>query len=347
MNPLNGTLAMISLLAAALAGSASRAEAASLEVCATVPELGSLARAVGGDDVRVTVFAKPTEDPHFVEPRPSFVKVLSRADVYVQNGLDLDTAWAAALLQKARNAAILPGAPGYVDASTAIEPLEVPATAVDRSMGDVHAYGNPHYLLDPLNGLRVAKLLAARLGELRPERRAVFDERLAEFRRRLGAALVGEELAERYDFEKLAKLHEHGKLGDFLKRQDQADRLGGWIGTLIPYWGASVVTDHKMWPYFARRFGLRIAGALEPKPGIPPTTSHMQDLIGTMTAKGTSVILAAAYYDPRHAEFLSKHTGAQIARMANQAGARPGTEDYLAMVDYNVRELAARLGKAR
>ena len=125
-----------------------------LRVAATVSELGSLAREMGGEHVTVVVFAKGTEDAHFVEAKPSFIKELSQADVYIQAGMDLEAGWAPVLLQNARNSKILPGAPGYIDASTVITPLDVPTGPIDRSMGDVHPAGNPHYLTDPLNGLR-------------------------------------------------------------------------------------------------------------------------------------------------------------------------------------------------
>ena len=130
-----------------------------LRVAATTPELGSLAREIGGEHVTVVVFAKGTEDAHFVEAKPSFIKELSQVDVYIQAGMDLEVGWAPVLLQNARNSKVLPGAPGYIDASTVITPLEVPTGPIDRSMGDVHPGGNPHYLTDPLNGLRVAELL--------------------------------------------------------------------------------------------------------------------------------------------------------------------------------------------
>ncbi len=333
--------ALCSLLLLALGPTA---HAAPLQVCATVPELGLLTREVGGDEVAVVVFAKGTEDPHFVEPRPSFVKDLSRADLLVVVGLDLESGYLPILLQNARNARVLPGAPGYLDASQAMLLLDQPTAPVDRSMGDVHPYGNPHYLLDPLNGLRVARLIAGRLAELRPERREYFQARTTAFARRLGTALVGEPLARKYDAEKLAALAEYGKLDDFLHQQGDADALGGWLGAMRPYRGAKVVDDHNLWPYFARRFGIQVIGHMEPKPGITPTTKHLSELIDRMRAEHVRGLLAAAYYDQRHARFLAAAAGVRIAAMANQAGARPGTDDYLALTDYNVRQLAEALG---
>ena len=233
------------------------AQAQSLKACATVPDLGSLVREIGGEQTTLTVFAKGTENAHFVVPKPSFIKALNTCDVYVQVGLDLEIGWAPPLLRNARNGNILPGSQGYIDASTAIAPLEIPSAPVDRSMGDVHPLGNPHYLLDPMNGLRVARLLRDRLSALRPANAQYFAERYADFRRRLGVALVGEALTDAYDFEKLTVLARHGRLETFLKSQGQESLLGGWLGSLRPYAGSKLVGDHNAWVYFAELFRVR------------------------------------------------------------------------------------------
>lgn len=314
-----------------------------LRVTATVPDLGSLAREVGGDQVTVVVFAKGTEDPHFIEAKPSFVKELSQADVFLLSGMDLELGWAPALMQGAANRKIAPGAMGYIDASTVVTPLEVPTGQVDRSLGDVHVLGNPHYLLDPLNGLRVAALLRERFSALRPAAAAYCAQRYTAFRARLGGALVGDTLAKKYDFEKLALLFEHGQLAEFLRSQGDLQVLSGWLGAMLPYAGVQAVADHNLWPYFARRFGLVISGVLEPKPGIQPTTRHLRELMQVMQTEKVSLILASSYYDPRHAQFVAQHTGAKVVNMANQVGARESTEDYLRMAAYNIRQLTAAL----
>ena len=314
-----------------------------LRVCATVPELGSLAKEVGGTEVTVTVFTKGTEDPHFTVPKPSFIKALNACHAYVQIGLELEIGWAPALLQSARNAAILRGAPGFIDASEVIAALGVPSGQVDRSMGDVHAGGNPHYLLDPLNGLRVAALLRDRFAALRPDAEQHFASRYADFRQRLGAALVGEALSRKYDFEKLALLGEHGRLVDFLDSQGDTALLGGWLGITRPLAGAKIVAEHDAWAYFAARFGLQMTDFLEPIPGVPPTTSHLGAIIEQMRAEQIGVVLTTAYYNPRYARFVSDKTGAAVVPIAHQVGARPGTGDYLSMTDYNVRQLASAL----
>ena len=314
-----------------------------LQICATVPDLGILAQEIGGDQVKVTVFAKSQEDPHFVEAKPSFIKALSQADLFLQIGIELEIGYAPVLLQNARNSRILVGAAGYVDCSKVITPMEIPSGPVDRSMGDVHPLGNPHYMTDPLNGLRVARLIRDRLTELRPEKKSLFEERYANFYRKIGNAMVGDKLAGKYDFEKLALLYEEGRMESFFKEQKAEDSLEGWLKAMLPYRGSKVVADHNLWPYFARRFGISVIGFMEPKPGISPTTRHLQELIEMMKAEGVKVILASPYYDIRHARFLSKNTGGKIVPMAHQVGSRPGTEDYLKMVDYNIRQLVTAL----
>jgi ABC-type Zn uptake system ZnuABC Zn-binding protein ZnuA len=331
------------LIASAFAMTVRAAEPAPLEVCATIPDLGDLAKQTGGDQVVATVFARGPQDPHFLEPRPSFIKELSKADLFVMVGLDLEIGWAPNLWQNARNGRVLPGAPGFLDASTAITPRDIPAGPVDRAMGDVHPSGNPHYLLDPVSGLKVSRALRDRLIQLRPEGREDFTARYEAFAKRLNEALVGEKLAAMYDGEKLAILHERGTLVDLLKSQKKDHLLGGWIGLMAPHRGAKVVGDHKLWPYFAARFGLEVVGYLEPKPGIAPSTGHLADVVKLMNDQGVTVIITVPYFDRRHAAFVAEKTGAAVVPLAHQCGALPGTEDYIAFVDGNVRRLAKAL----
>lgn len=336
-------LVLVAVALGALAPSMGRAADGPLKICATVPELGALAREIGGDHVAVTVIAKPTEDPHFAPARPSQIKAVSECDLYVRVGLELEDGWESQLLNNSRNTKVVPGGQGFVDASTAIVPMEVPVVVIDRSMGDIHGQGNPHYLSDPIQGLRVARLLRDKLTQFRQAEAGLFDGRLADFQRRLDVALVGATLAGKYEAEKLATLAEYGKLGGFLKSQGEYEMLGGWLKLVEPYYGTKVIDDHPMWPYFARRFGLVVVGHLEPRPGFPPTTKHLADLIALMKADRVPLVLASAYYDPRHARFIAEATGAKVLAMANQAGARPGTEAYLDFVDYNVRQVADAL----
>jgi zinc/manganese transport system substrate-binding protein len=334
--------AAVLLAVAALAGAATAHADDVLRVFATTSDLGSLAREVGGDRVSVVEMVKGREDPHFAEARPSFIKELSRADLFVQVGLELEAGYVPRLLDGARNAAVRPGGAGYVDASRAIVPLDVPAGVVDRSMGDVHAAGSPHYLLDPVRGLDVARLLAARLSELRPASAGYFEERLSGFRARLATALAGEAAA-KYDAFKLAELASRGGLAGFLEAQGDRASLGGWLGAMLPHAGTKVADDHAIWTYFAARFGLVVTAHLEPKPGIPPTTAHLRTVIERMKADGVRAVIASPYYDPRHARLVADATGATVIELAHQTGARDGAASWIEMIDYNVRTTAAAL----
>ncbi|MFN2377577.1 MAG: metal ABC transporter substrate-binding protein [Candidatus Binatia bacterium] len=325
----------------------SAASAEPLRVFATTTDLADLVREVGGDRVSVLAMVKGRDDPHFAEARPSFIKELSQADLFVQVGLELEVGYVPLLTQNARNARVLPGASGFLDASRAIVPLDVPTSPVDRSMGDVHSAGSPHYLLDPVRGVEVAGLLAARLAELRPADADYFRARLADFRSRVAAAMVGEALAGKYDAFKLAQLAEKGGLDAFLRAQGDRETLGGWYAAMLPLAGSKVVDDHWMWTYFARRFGLVVVGHLEPKPGIPPSTSHLRDIVERMKAGNVKALIASPYYDPRHAEMVAAATGAKVIELAHQTGGRDGADTWLSMVDYNVRTTAKVLGEVR
>ena len=327
------------------AGDAHADDGRPIRVCATLTDLGALAREVGGDEVSVTTFTEGPENPHFIEARPSFVKAMSQADLYIQGGMEMEVGYAPVLIQQSRNARVLQGGRGFLDASTVVPPKGVSAGPADRSQGDVHAAGNPHYLLDPLNGLKVAALIRDRLSDLRPEKKDHFAGRYDDFRRRLGVAMVGEKLLGKYgEFEKLALLAEHGKLADFLKGQGDEGLLGGWLGRMLPHHGTKVVDEHDLWLYFADRFGLRVVGHLEPVPGVPPTTRHLGTLVKAMRQEGVRVVLSAPYYDRRHARFVADKTGAKVVTLAHQVNATEGAGDYIAMFDANVTALASALG---
>jgi ABC-type Zn uptake system ZnuABC Zn-binding protein ZnuA len=321
------------------------AQRAPLKVCATTPDLASLAELLLGEHGTVTSFTAGDEDPHFLEARPSMVRRLHDADVLVLVGLDLEIGWLPVLLDNARNAEVRPGSPGHIDASAAITKLGVPTGRVDRSMGDVHVGGNPHFLLDPRCGLQVAELLRQRLGDLRPDLREPLAAAHLALRRRLAEAMVGAEVAALYDHDadKLALLFEHDKLLPLLRDNGDAGKLGGWFSRLQRHRGAAVVADHDLWPYFARRFGLDVIGFLEPKPGIAPTTRHLEQLVGAAKRAHVRAVLSVPYFAPQHAEFMARTIGGAIAPMAHQVGARPGCDDYLAVVDHNVTTLAAVL----
>ncbi|MCP5058788.1 MAG: zinc ABC transporter substrate-binding protein [bacterium] len=303
-----------------------------LRVVTTLPDLADLVTQVGGEDVDALALVQGPQDPHFIEPRPSFLTRLHRADLFVQNGLELELGWASTLLARARNPKIRPGGSAHVDVSRAIQPLEVPDATLDRSAGDLHRYGNPHFLVDPLNGLRVAWLLREELSRIRPERADAFRARSDAFSRELMEHLVGTELAAAHSPEELARALESGRL-------DKLGTAGGWWAATGALRGRKVIQDHRVFPYLLARFGLVSLGELEPKPGIAPTSGHLARLVEIMKQEQVGLVLHSVYFDRRHADRVASETGARVVELAHQVGSIEGSNDYLSMIGENVRRL--------
>jgi len=296
---------ILSVVAAVLGGVC--AVQAKLNIVATTPDLAAIAQEIGGDRVEVVSLAKPTEDPHFVTPKPSFIVKLNRADVLIEGGAELEMGWLPPLLDGARNPRIALGQPGRVVTMTGVAMVEAPAT-LDRARGDIHALGNPHFMTDPLNGRLAAERLAATFSTLAPKDAGVFQANLARFNERLAA------------------------------------KLAEWQKRLAPHAGARLVAYHNTWPYFAQRFGLKIDLFLEPKPGIPPTPGHLADIIATMKTEKLHVIIVEPYQNRRTAEAVATQTGARVVDLAQYPGGVKGSEDgYLALIDYLVNALAKAL----
>jgi zinc/manganese transport system substrate-binding protein len=284
---------------------------AKLVVVATTPEFGAVASAIGGDAVSVTVLAKPTEDPHFVDARPSHIVTLNRADVLIEGGAELEAGWLPPLVEGSRNAKIQPGTPGRVVASEGIQLLDAPAV-MDRSRGDIHAAGNPHFMMDPLNSRIVARHIADVFCGLDAANCADYRTRLATFEGRLEAAMKE------------------------------------WTEALLPFRGAQIVTFHTTWRYFALRFNLKSEMFLEPKPGIPPSPPHLAEVITRMNAERIRIILVEPYQSLRTAEAVASRTGASLVKVAQFPGGLPNTDDdYLALMDANVRALTTALAAAK
>ena len=317
-----------------------------LNVCCTVPDLGDLCKRVGGDNVDVTVFVKSADDPHALEARPSFIKAMSRADLFIQIGLELEIGWVPAILHACRNSHVQPKNRGFLDASLAIHDRKIDFEGqIDRSYGDVHPGGNPHYLTDPVNGLLVSRLIRDKLIELRPENSREFESNWNEFKAELGSNLAGKYLADKYDIVKLATLYEHGLLSNFLDQTGETHHLSGWLGELSKHRGKPVVGDHPSWRYLTDRFGINVVTHLEPKPGMTPTIGHLKKVIQHMKAEKVPVLLTASYFPSKHVRFVSDKTGAAILELAHQVGARPGTDNYISMIDFNVRQLLKGFGE--
>jgi len=281
-----------------------------LNVVASLPDLASLARAVGGDHINVSSVALGVQDPHYLEAKPSYEINLSKADLLIYNGLSLEIGWLPLLVQDSRNPRIISGAKGSLCASTALDRiLEKPTGEVDRSMGDIHPEGNPHYLLDPRNGLKIAALIRDKLSELDPSNAGDYSKNYAQFETMMN------------------------------------EKIKQWESQAAALKGMKVITYHKEWEYFADWLGLNIAGNVEEKPGIPPGPQHKQWLIDKIKNDRIKIIIAANY-DPSisTAERLASETGATLLILPAATGGEPGINDYPQLFDYIISKLLQAQG---
>lgn len=276
-----------------------------LQVVATTNDFGAVARAVGGPDVEVTTLARPTEDAHFVDAKPSFIRIVNQADVLIEGGASLEAGWLPPILDSARNPKVALGSPGRVIAAQGVALLEVP-TQLDRSMGDVHPQGNPHFMLDPIAAETVAQSIATGFCAVDHAHCAGYQERLERFRAAIDA------------------------------------KMPAWQATLAPFKGTKVVSYHKDFNYFSERFGLEVTGTLEPKPGIPPSPTHLTELIPKMRAEQVRLILIEPYRERGNPDFVAEKTGARVLVLPVVPPAKDAP-DYIALIDSNVQAIATAL----
>lgn len=308
-----------------------------LGVVTTTSDLADIARAVGGDRVVVKAICTGDRDPHFLQARPSAIMAARDADLWIRVGMDLEVGWEPPVLDGAHNPRIRVGAPGHLDASADILRLGVPTGPVSRDQGDVHPAGNPHYWLDPLNGRLVAASIAARLALLDPAGADAYRQGLLRFQRDLDTRMFGAAAVQRDGGDRL--------WSRLLKGELPADAAAGWFGRLAPCRGRSLLTYHRSWEYLAHRFGLRVVGELEPKPGVPPSPSHLARLIASAGENHVRAILQEPFYQRKAADSVAARTGAKVLVLANSSGGDPGASSYLAMLDQVVNALAANLGE--
>lgn len=282
---------------------------AKVNVVATLPDYGAIAQAVGGEHVQVTSIARGTEDPHFVDARPSFITVLNKADVLIEGGLDLEIGWLSPLVNSARNGKILGDAPGHVILARGVHLLEVPAGPVDRSMGDVHPFGNPHYWLDPANGKVMAQRIAETLSKVDPANATAYAANLTQFHQRL----------------------------------DQ--KLAEWTKRMEPFRGTKVITYHKSFTYFLERFGLELTGTIEPKPGIEPSPTHIQALIPRAKEQGAKLVLIEPFRPRKTPAYVAEKIGATLVLAPASVGGSEKVKDYFDLFDYDVAQIVAALKK--
>jgi zinc/manganese transport system substrate-binding protein len=299
------TLVALAVLAPGVASAQAK-----LNVVATTEDLGALAREIGGDKVTVTSLARGYQDPHFVDPKPSFILAVSKADLLIVVGRELELGWLPPLLTSSRNAKIQPGSAGYLDASLTVRILDIPTGQLTRAMGDVHPQGNPHYWLEPGNGRKIAEAIRAKLSELSSANAATFAQRYKDFDTRLAAA------------EKT------------------------WDAKMAPYKGTKIVTYHRSWPNFMERWGLNVMGYVEPKPGIPPSPSHTLELVQDMKAQGVKLIVVEPYFDLKTPQSIASQTSGQVLVLAPSVGGSKEATDYIQLFEYDVNLLAGALKQA-
>ena len=281
---------------------------AKLNVVATTPDIAAIAKEVGGDKIELITMARPTEDPHFVDAKPSFIVKLNKADVLIHGGAELEVGWLPKLIEQARNAKIISAAKGEVRCCEGVRMLEVPEK-LDRSAGDIHAAGNPHFLVDPKNAKIVAHHIAEAFASLDAANRSFYEANSARFIAVLDAKLVE------------------------------------WQARLAPFRGQHVVAYHNSWLYFAERFELKIEIFLEPKPGIPPSPAHLATVMAKMKEQNARVVIVDPYLNRKTAETVARGTGAKVVDVTQFPGGVKGTEGgYIALMDYLVNSLATALG---
>ncbi len=272
---------------------------AALRVVTTTQDLASLTKEIGGDEVRVDTLTRGYQDAHFIAAKPSYMFRLNRADLLIYQGMELEIGWLPLLIQGSRNPDVMVDRPGHLNASIVIEPIEIPQT-LDRSMGDIHPFGNPHYLLNPINGIRVAHLIAERLSQLVPDKKSFFQKNLENFTERLKVKIM--EWSRRMEFAK----------------------------------GLKVTTYHRTWSYLFRHFGIQYTALIEVVPGIPPTPRHLAHVVDAMRMDKTKLIIQANYYESQSAKFVAEKTGSKILSLPVSVGGVDEVKTYIGLFDYIV-----------
>lgn len=273
-----------------------------IKVVTTTTDLKSITEYVGGNKVSVSSIATGYQNPHFVDPKPSYIISLSNANMFVTVGLDLETGWSPQLLASSRNSKIQKGSAGYVDASVGVGLLQVPSS-VNRGEGDIHIYGNPHYWLDPLNGKVIARNIADGLERIDPSNKDYYEANLQTFYQKIN------------------------------------DKLAEWVSKMAPYKGTKIIAYHNEWVYFEKRFGLEIVDFMEPKPGIPPSPSQLVKVIKEVAANHIKVIISSPYFTTSSSDVVAKQTGVKELTMATSTGAFTSIKDYFDLFDYNIDNL--------
>jgi ABC-type Zn uptake system ZnuABC Zn-binding protein ZnuA len=315
-------LALASIGIVALANLAS----ANLSVVTTTEDLAAIAGSVGGANVKVESIVRGVRDPHFIDAKPGDMAKLRGADLFVAIGLDLEIGYEQALIQGSRNTKISIGRPGHLYASQGIAVLDKPTGTVSRSQGDVHPNGNPHIWLDPYNARTIADNMADRMGQLDPANKAAYRSRADSFIHSVDVAMFGAAAVQSQGADRLWQLSSSGNLRG-------VTNLGGWAAKMEPHRGSAIVTYHKSWSYFAKRFGLRVIDQLEPKPGIAPTPGHIANVVREMTSEKARIILQEPFYSDRSAKTVAQRTGSKLVIAPLSVGHTRDAKDYVSLIN--------------
>jgi zinc/manganese transport system substrate-binding protein len=303
--------------------------------------IASIAEEIGGSQVEVEALVSGTRDPHMVPAKPSFMTKTRRADLWIRFGMDLEIGYERLILEGSRNSDIQIGNKGHLDLSQNIVKLEVPHGTINRSMGDIHPMGNPHYWLDPFNGRIIARSIADRLAELQPANMEYFINRGEMFVENLDRTMFGEKALAEFSGD---ELWQHLEAGTIEKRADEKGiELSGWYAAMKPLEGKSFVSYHKTFTYFAHRFGLKIPIELEPKPGIPPGPRHVLKVITTIKELDIRLIVTANYYNKASAENASSKTSAEVVTLPTAVGGSGDATDYLSLIQLLVDTFSSKL----
>jgi zinc/manganese transport system substrate-binding protein len=314
-----------------------------VKIVTSLTTYASIAREIAGDRATVMSIAEGDEDPHFVQPRPSFVPTLRDADLFVTTGMDLEL-WVGALLDRAGNANVRENGRGYVAAFQGIHILEVP-TSLSRAGGDIHVDGNPHIHTDPINAIYIARNILAGLTRVSAENAEFFRAREQDFELRVLKATFGDDLVRILTPATLFDLARTDRVMDFLGRTNYQgapliNRLGGWMKQALPFRGREMVCYHKEWAYFSNRYGVSCVEYIEAKPGIPPTPRHVQDVIALMRDRHIAVLFASNYFDHDQIRQVAERTGATGVIVPENTHGAPGVESYFDLMNTWVSGLA-------
>ena len=329
-----------------------------MNVVTTTADLKNIAAAIGGEKVNVSSIATGYQDPHFVEAKPSYMMLARKADLWIRIGLELEIGYEQLIIDGSRNGKIRYGTMGHLDVSEGVLLLEVPTTQkVDRSMGDIHPYGNPHIWLDPYNVRVIAKHITGRLKKLSPGDADYFERNLSAFLKRLDDAAFGSQVVDALGGDRAWQLQVSGELETFIEENNKKMKttassemqgailsLGGWMEKLRPFKGSKIVTYHRSWSYFANRFEIIVADELEPKPGIPPSPGHVLDVINKMISEKIKIILMEPFYTRGAPDLIAEKTGAMVVIAANSTGGDETAKDYIALINSIIEKLAKAFG---